>query len=78
MNPRERFINYVKQGGEEPFVSLQIGGGAGFDCKLAGKEWLSEGLDVLLNGTIEDIKGDCFAPLAMTKLKFFRALFFMI
>lgn len=43
MTPREKFIDYVKHGGEEPFVSLQIGGGAGFDCKLAGKEWLSEG-----------------------------------
>lgn len=43
MNSRERFINYVKQGDKEPFVSLQIGGGAGFDCKLAGKEWSSEG-----------------------------------
>ena len=35
--------NYVKYGDEKPFISLQIGGGAGFDCKLAGKEWLSEG-----------------------------------
>lgn len=43
MNPRDEFINYVRYGGETPFVSLQIGSGAGFDCKLAGKEWLSEG-----------------------------------
>ncbi|MEN6383842.1 MAG: uroporphyrinogen decarboxylase family protein [Phycisphaerales bacterium] len=43
MSDRKRFIEYVKKGGEKPFVSLQIGAGAGFDCKLAGKEWISEG-----------------------------------
>jgi hypothetical protein len=43
MTARERFIEYVKNGGDEPFVSFQIGAGAGFDCKLAGKEWVSEG-----------------------------------
>lgn len=47
MNIREKFINYVKNGGSEPFVSLQIGAGAGFDVKLAGKVWNSE-------GTLED------------------------
>jgi len=47
MNARERFIDCVKNGTEKPFVSLQIGAGAGFDCKLAGKEWISE-------GTLED------------------------
>jgi hypothetical protein len=43
MNPRKRYLDYVKNGGKEPFISLQIGCGAGFDCKLAGKEWLTEG-----------------------------------
>ena len=43
MNAREKFIDYVKNGGNETFVSFQIGAGAGFDCKLAGKEWNSEG-----------------------------------
>ena len=42
-----KFIDYIKNGGDKPFVSLQIGAGAGFDCKLAGKEWVTE-------GTIED------------------------
>ena len=44
---RHRFIDYVTNGGAEPYVSLQLGAGAGFDCKLTGKEWLSD-------GTIED------------------------
>ncbi|MBN1490836.1 MAG: hypothetical protein JXA69_13040 [Phycisphaerae bacterium] len=43
MTPRERFVWYVRHGDARPFVSLQIGAGAGFDCKLAGKEWISEG-----------------------------------
>ena len=43
MTFRGKFIDYVKNGGTEPLVSLQIGAGAGFDCKLAGKEWISEG-----------------------------------
>jgi len=47
MTTREKFVDYVKHGGSEPFVSFQIGAGAGFDCKLAGKEWISD-------NTIED------------------------
>lgn len=43
MNARHKFIKYVKRGGRQPLVSLQIGAGAGFDCKLAGKEWLTKG-----------------------------------
>lgn len=39
----KRFLDYVRHGGDAPYVSLQIGAGAGFDCKLAGKEWASEG-----------------------------------
>ena len=41
MTNREKFINYVKNGGE-PFCSPQIGAGAGFDARLAGKTWLSQ------------------------------------
>ena len=41
MTNRERFINYVKHGGDF-FCSPQIGAGAGFDTKLAGKQWISE------------------------------------
>ncbi len=47
MNTKQRFIDVVKNGSDSPYVSLQIGADAGFDCKLAGKEWISE-------GTIED------------------------
>lgn len=43
MSCRTDFVDYVKNGSDELFVSLQIGSGAGFDCKLAGKEWNSEG-----------------------------------
>jgi hypothetical protein len=42
MTKREQFIKYVKEGGKKPICSPQIGGGAGFDTKLAGKEWISE------------------------------------
>lgn len=42
MSQRSRFLNYVRQGGTECFVSLQIGAGAGFDSRIAGKEWVSE------------------------------------
>jgi hypothetical protein len=41
MTLREQFINYVKHGGA-PICSPQIGAGAGFDTKLAGKAWLHE------------------------------------
>jgi len=37
MNKREAFIDYVKNGGPKPAASPQIGAGAGFDAKLAGK-----------------------------------------
>lgn len=43
MNARERFVDCVKNGTDKPYVSLQIGAGAGFDCKLTGKEWTSQG-----------------------------------
>lgn len=41
MDKRKQFIEFVKNGGER-FCSPQIGAGAGFDTKLAGKEWISE------------------------------------
>ena len=41
MTNREKFINYVKNGGKEFFCSPQIGAGAGFDTMLAGKTWMS-------------------------------------
>ena len=37
MTQKQKFINYVKNGGEKPICSLQIGAGAGFDSKLVGK-----------------------------------------
>ncbi len=51
MTKREQFVSYVKQGGE-PICSPQIGAGAGFDARLAGKEWLTE-------VTFEDTLGAC-------------------
>ena len=40
MTNRERFIHYVKYGGDGFLCSPQIGAGAGFDAKLSGKTWL--------------------------------------
>ena len=47
MTGREAFLSYMKHGGSQPFCSPQIGAGAGYDAKLAGKRWISE-------GTLED------------------------
>ncbi|MCE5198959.1 MAG: uroporphyrinogen decarboxylase family protein [Armatimonadota bacterium] len=41
MDNRRRFIDYVKNGGS-PICSPQIGAGAGFDTKMAGKEWVTQ------------------------------------
>lgn len=41
ISKRKQFIEYVKNGGDA-ICSPQIGAGAGFDTKLAGKEWISE------------------------------------
>ena len=41
MTDKQRFIDYVKNGGQQ-FCSPQIGAGAGFDTKMVGKEWISE------------------------------------
>ena len=52
MTNREKLISYVKYGGEKYICSPQIGAGAGFDTKLAGKTWISE-------TTFEDTKNAC-------------------
>ncbi len=50
MTVKNEFIDFVKNGASKPFVSLQIGAGAGFDVKLAGKSWNSQGtLDDTIN-----------------------------
>ncbi|MGN1099692.1 MAG: uroporphyrinogen decarboxylase family protein [Christensenellales bacterium] len=41
MTNRQKFIDYVKNGGEKPICSIQIGAGAGFDTKVIGKDWIS-------------------------------------
>lgn len=52
MTNRERFINYIKTGEGKFICSPQIGAGAGFDTKLAGKTWFSQ-------TTYEDTKHAC-------------------
>ncbi len=52
MTHRELFKEYVKNGGTTFICSPQIGAGAGFDAKLAGKSWLGE-------ATIEDTIKAC-------------------
>lgn len=42
MTAREQLISYVKNGGEKFLCSPQIGAGAGFDTKLAGKSWIGD------------------------------------
>lgn len=42
MTNREKFVQYVKNGGPQFLCSPQIGAGAGFDTKMAGKSWYSE------------------------------------
>ena len=50
-NNRKIYKDYVKNGGKM-FASPQIGAGAGFDTKLAGKEWISQ-------TTFEDLRNAC-------------------
>lgn len=52
MTNRQKFLNYVKDGGDKFICSPQIGGGAGFDAKMSGKGWLSD-------PTFEDTKKVC-------------------
>ena len=47
MTNREIVKNYIKNGGDYYYCSLQIGSGAGYDVKLAGKTWFS-------SATLED------------------------
>ena len=42
MTAREQLISYVKNGGEKFLCSPQIGAGAGFDTKIAGKSWIGD------------------------------------
>ncbi len=68
MTRRERFLEYIRNGGERPFVSLQIGAGAGFDTKLAGKEWVS---DTTVEDTMhayETVGGDALINLPLPDL----------
>jgi len=59
MNKREIFLNYVKNGGKK-FCSPQVGAGAGFDTKVAGKEWISE---TTLEDTINAVEKFDIVPL---------------
>ena len=52
MTNRKKLIDYVKNGGSSFICSPQIGAGAGFDSRLAGKTWLSQ-------TTFEDTKNAC-------------------
>lgn len=52
MTNRQILINYVKNGGDQFICSPQIGAGAGFDTKVAGKTWFS-------TTTYEDTKNTC-------------------
>ena len=52
MTNRQKLLNYIRYGGEKFICSPQIGAGAGFDTKMAGKTWFSE-------TTHEDTKHAC-------------------
>lgn len=52
MTNRELLKDYIINGGKDFIASPQIGAGAGFDAKIAGKEWLSD-------ATFEDTKKAC-------------------
>lgn len=54
MTNRQKLLNYIKNGGDEFICSPQIGAGAGFDTKMAGKTWFSQ-------TTHEDTKRACEA-----------------
>jgi hypothetical protein len=54
MTNRQKLLNYIRNGGNEFICSPQIGAGAGFDTKMAGKTWFSE-------TTCEDTKRACEA-----------------
>ncbi|MBQ4354874.1 MAG: hypothetical protein IJC71_08280 [Clostridia bacterium] len=52
MTNREIYKNYVRYGGKQFLCSPQIGAGAGFDTRLAGKTWMSE-------TSLEDTRAAC-------------------
>lgn len=60
MTNRNILIEYVKNGGEKFLCSPQIGAGAGFDTKLAGKTWITE---TTLEDTIRACKKFDMVPL---------------
>lgn len=73
MNKRDRFIDYVKNGGKKFICSPQIGAGAGFDTRISGKKWISEttlddtlfcvsqfNMDPLINVSLPDLV--CLVP----------------
>lgn len=66
MNKREVFNDYVKNGGEK-FCSPQIGAGAGFDTKFAGKEWICE---TTFEDTISTVESFDIVPLLNTGCSF--------
>lgn len=68
MTMRGRFLNHVRNGGEHPFVSMQIGAGAGFDTKLAGKEWASETTVADTIRAYEIVGGDALINLGLPDL----------
>ena len=59
MTKRQRFLDHVRHGGP-PICSPQIGGGAGFDTRLAGKEWISQ---TTLGDTIAAVERFDIVPL---------------
>ncbi len=52
MTNREKFLDYVRNGGEKFLCSPQIGAGAGFDTRLAGKTWIT-------STTMDDTRAAC-------------------
>ena len=59
MTGRERFLDYVRNGGP-PICSPQIGAGAGFDTKMVGKEWISR---TTLEDTLKTVAAFDIVPL---------------
>lgn len=59
MTNRERFLDMVKNGGK-PICSPQIGAGAGFDTRLAGKEWVTQ---TTLEDTLDAVSRFDIVPL---------------
>lgn len=52
MTKREQFVDYVRHGAKRLLCSPQIGGGAGYDGKLQGRDWGSDGaMDDTLKAT---------------------------